>query len=299
MRNSILGPPPTPAVDHPILKEGKLFKQRDVFKGWRERYFVLQGSFLLYYLEADDPMPRKSMLVTGCTITDAKPSMVGQQVFYTFTLSHPKHPETYRLSSSSMETANEWVSALKAVAAEDSESILMENPMRQSEKLIPNSSQKKVFSTPMKETKENIPCSIKSNAEDNPVTNIATTETKPEDEYVAGLGGEEAEKIRKAVSTLLEVTGPNASGWEEMFEKNGVNAYKKAGSGAVCVRGDTIIPYHPFDVFRLLLDINRQSELDPQKVVSKKVKQLNQYTSYQYLKFKQVSLNFLAIKHDI
>ena len=36
-----------------VTKEGILYKQRDVFKGWRPRKFQLQDSFLHYYLEND------------------------------------------------------------------------------------------------------------------------------------------------------------------------------------------------------------------------------------------------------
>ena len=89
--------PPTTSVNlsGPGRKQGVLYKQRfvlhlilrllggnhlknnscrDVFKGWRPRVFVLdeQMAALHYYLQEDEVQsgqPRKSILLSGCTIT--------------------------------------------------------------------------------------------------------------------------------------------------------------------------------------------------------------------------------------
>ena len=58
----------TDAVTGTVLKAGICYKQRDVFKGWRPRHFVLVDYFLQYYIEADDAMPRNTLDLTGIVL---------------------------------------------------------------------------------------------------------------------------------------------------------------------------------------------------------------------------------------
>ena len=47
----------------PVLREGLLYKQRNHFKGWRSRWFVLDNQFLHYYLEKEDMASRNSIQI--------------------------------------------------------------------------------------------------------------------------------------------------------------------------------------------------------------------------------------------
>ena len=73
-----------------IKKEGTLFKQRDIFKGWRPRHFVLQAAFLHYYTNKDDDVPHKSLDLRGCTVSPIKSSKSGEIMYFPFVLSKPK-----------------------------------------------------------------------------------------------------------------------------------------------------------------------------------------------------------------
>jgi hypothetical protein len=128
-----------------LCMEGILYKQRDVFKGWRPRYFTLQVStlllqenfqiyylfrhfnrlmmhipkdvFLHYFLEKDDLNPRKSMDLTGCSVDSIRPAKVGDMEFFPFIVSHPKSTKVYNLAATSLQTAEAWMSAIKKAAA--------------------------------------------------------------------------------------------------------------------------------------------------------------------------------------
>ena len=84
-----------------VRKQGTLYKQRDLFKGWRPRHFVLQDNFLHYYLEPDDPVPRNTLDLTGCSITTTKSVTVDGVEYFPFVITHPKSKTPYHLSSDS------------------------------------------------------------------------------------------------------------------------------------------------------------------------------------------------------
>ncbi len=46
-------------------KRGSLLKQRDFMKGWRSRYFVLEGKMLSYYKQRTDPLPRGALFLAN------------------------------------------------------------------------------------------------------------------------------------------------------------------------------------------------------------------------------------------
>lgn len=57
-RRRVAGSAPSPLDRAPLWHCGHLFKQRDLLKGWRKRYFVLEGAELKYYLSSMDINPR-------------------------------------------------------------------------------------------------------------------------------------------------------------------------------------------------------------------------------------------------
>lgn len=65
----------TGSIAASITRQGTLYKQRDVFKGWRPRHFVLSDYFLQYYIEPDDVLPRNTLDLTGESAVTALPSI--------------------------------------------------------------------------------------------------------------------------------------------------------------------------------------------------------------------------------
>lgn len=57
-RRPVSGAGPALQDQTTVWHRGHLFKQRDVLKGWRKRYFVLEGGELRYYLRREDINPR-------------------------------------------------------------------------------------------------------------------------------------------------------------------------------------------------------------------------------------------------
>ena len=55
-------PAPTPEL---VGRAGMLLKQRDIMKGWRERYFVLEGKLLSYYKQKTDTVPRGAVFLAN------------------------------------------------------------------------------------------------------------------------------------------------------------------------------------------------------------------------------------------
>ena len=92
--------------------KGTLFKQRDVFKGWRPRLFELQDNFLHYYMEESDPLPKGSMDICGCSVTSIKPTKVDGVEYFPFVITHPNDARTYNLASDKKSTADEWIAKI-------------------------------------------------------------------------------------------------------------------------------------------------------------------------------------------
>jgi hypothetical protein len=55
-----------------VLKSGWLLKKRDVFNGWRCRYFVLYPGKLAYYTDQHDTQPKAVVSLVGAEVYAAK-----------------------------------------------------------------------------------------------------------------------------------------------------------------------------------------------------------------------------------
>ena len=74
-----------------------------------------------------------------------------------------------------------------------------------------------------------------------------------------------------------------------MFEKSGVIATRKAGSGgAICVRGVTVLPYTIPEIFGAISTAEDRKELDRQLDTYKRLKWFSYHTGVEYLRFKPV-----------
>ncbi|CAN0048837.1 unnamed protein product, partial [Ectocarpus fasciculatus] len=98
-----------------------------------------------------------------------------------------------------------------------------------------------------------------------------------------------ASQIDKAAQSLLLDASPRAEGWEPMFEKPGVVATKKAGSGgAICVRGEATLPFTIAEIFDASSTAAARKALDSQLHTYTRLKWFSRHTGVEYLRFKPV-----------
>lgn len=251
-----------------IRKSGVLYKQRDVFKGWRARHFTLQDNFLHYSLEADDPVPRDTMDLTGCSVTTSKSVIVDGVEYYPFVITHPKSTKTYNLSSTSKLETDVWVAKIL-----DAASTPIAAPMpsqgkveRLLERRDPNHDDDAAHED------------VTSNK--NLVNSVLTLANIPK-KFTA--------KLELAMQAMLDAVAPDAQGWEALFEKSGVKAMKRSGD-VICVRGESVMPYCVLDVFEMIMSVERQVEIDPQQRLHEVIRKYSNHTWAEYILFKGVSV---------
>jgi len=259
-----------------VIKEGELFKQRDVFKGWRSRIFVLQGTFLHYYMSKDDVAPKKTMEVVGCTIIDLGKTVVGDLTLYPFVISHPKSNKSYNLASESHEETMEWIAKIQAAS---------EKTMSDSEgserggyvgRLLDRRPAKAIADDDKTDEEKQIASQIA------PVDPELTLKDIPS-KYTF--------KIDMAVESLLDaVSETTTMDWQFSFSKSGVDVYRVGGSSGstVCVRGETTVPYPMIEVFGTLMNRSTIKDLNPQIASVKELKKYSDNTFVDYIKCKQV-----------
>lgn len=263
------GTPGSKTNDAPgsIRKSGVLYKQRDVFKGWRARHFTLQDNFLHYSLEADDPVPRDTMDLTGCSVTSSKAVTVDGVEYYPFVITHPKSTKTYNLSSTSKLETDVWVAKILDAA---STPVAAPVPQGKVERLL--------------ERREPDPKDEDAAHEDVSNKNIVNSVLT-----LANIPKKFSSKLELAMQAMLDAVAPEATGWEALFEKSGVKAMKRSGD-VICVRGESIMPYCVLDVFEMIMSVERQVEIDPQQRLHEIIRSYSNHTWAEYILFKGVSL---------
>ena len=105
-------------------------------------------------------------------------------------------------------------------------------------------------------------------------------------------------RIESTVSAAIEASSPNAD-WEMMFEKNGVIARKRTSGSLLYVRGDTIVPYSLLEVFRLLMDSDMQSNINPKLAFCEKLIIYSPNTFVEYDKFKGVRFSCYVLTNMV
>jgi hypothetical protein len=219
----------------------------------RKGLFELQAVInLIHYLF--------SVQVFGSTVTSVRSTKVGDVEHFPFVVSHSKSTKTYNLSADSKEAADRWMKVLREASARDAPPPL---PSSTIDRLLDR--------RPLVEDDD-------SSCKVPPPLNPEMTRNNIPEKY--------APKVEKAVENVLGLC-ESEQGWSPMFEKDGVRALKKSGV-AVCVRSDMMIPFSLLDVFTLLINENRQKDIDPSLKVTRRVKLFSDNTFVEYSRYKQV-----------
>jgi len=96
-----------------VYKTGMLHKQRDHFKGWRPRKFVLENSLLSYFVEEKDSQPKKTVDISGSKVSLSGPVKgPADEDLTSFTLSHPNMLKAYVLACSAADL-DSWIEVLQ------------------------------------------------------------------------------------------------------------------------------------------------------------------------------------------
>jgi hypothetical protein len=247
-----------------IRKQGTLYKQRDLMKGWRPRHFVLENNLLSYYLEADDPSPRLTLDLSGCSVSTTKSVSVDGIEYFPFVITHPKTGKSYYLSCDSKLETDMWVAKLLEAA----------------NFVVPNPSTKEGGAA----ESENSP--VKSPAVMGSVRLMSNVEHA--NETRSYIPEDLLPKIEQKAQYFLDMLSPEATGWEPLFEKNGLVAKKKPSGNLICVKGELQVAFNLLDVWALVTDGSRQCELDPQRNLHERIKDYSNHTFVDYIRFKGV-----------
>ncbi|GMH92571.1 hypothetical protein TL16_g12384 [Triparma laevis f. inornata] len=245
----------------PPTKKGTLYKKRDVFKGYRPRLFVLDPPILHYYLDASDPAPRKSIFLTGCTITPE--SWGDDSTSPGLRISHPSTSVTYHLGTHNSSERDSWISSLTAAAVETPPS------PRPSHQPSPG-----FAVSPKPKPSPSLPRYL-----DVPTQAIESLETAFHQMEMLSAG-----TLSSTATDKPEGTDVN---WNFLFEKKGVTAATVNGAN-VTVRGDSIMNQPPLKVFQTVINVFCKEKYDNQMDSGKRLTTYNPHTFVDYLKFKPV-----------
>lgn len=246
-----------------ISKEGVLYKQRDVFKGWRPRRFTLQDSLLHYYLENSDEasVPRKTMELCGCSVIDVKPTKVGDVDYYPFVISHPSSALTYNLASTSKEETNDWVSKIR-------EASLLQRSETPKSTIVDRLLERKV--------------------REGDIDGQSTLPFLNPDSTVKNIPEKLKWKVEAAIQSLFNAVYEEDNEWEVLFEKHSVLAKKKPNTGVITVKGESLVNYQIKDVFDAIINEDKFREIDEQIFSSKVLKTYSVNTFVVYRQSKHV-----------
>ena len=236
-----------------LTKEGSLYKQRDVFKGWRPRHFILQDSLLSYYVDASDPNPKNTLDISGCTITPGSSFREDDVDLYPFVII-PPHASTsvlkkYHLSADTLQTSESWILALREAAA-------VVAPFVPTDRDRDTVSRRGTVGGGGGDDETHLAASVEAAKPFNPSVAISNIPNRFR------------QRVERAVQAMLVAVGPAATGWEPMFEKEKLKAQKRTGWGdrgdVICVRGDEVLNHSLVSIFDLLVDPSKAREVNPQ-----------------------------------
>eukprot|EP00735_Rhodelphis_limneticus_P014986 TRINITY_DN9112_c0_g1::TRINITY_DN9112_c0_g1_i1::g.18218::m.18218 TRINITY_DN9112_c0_g1::TRINITY_DN9112_c0_g1_i1::g.18218 ORF type:complete len:180 (+),score=11.67,sp/Q9ST43/PH1_ARATH/41.23/3e-26,PH/PF00169.24/4.8e-23,PH_11/PF15413.1/5.1e-08,PH_3/PF14593.1/1.3e-08,PH_9/PF15410.1/0.00014,PH_8/PF15409.1/0.0023,PH_6/PF15406.1/0.015,PH_6/PF15406.1/1.9e+03 TRINITY_DN9112_c0_g1_i1:30-542(+) len=97
-----------PALTGKKLKEGWLTKQGGIIRNWKERWFILTDSQLVYFKDKDAIQPQALINLKQCTSIKGAEELL--QKDYSFQLQTPDR--TYFFLASSEQDKTEWINAI-------------------------------------------------------------------------------------------------------------------------------------------------------------------------------------------
>eukprot|EP01035_Chromulina_nebulosa_P018913 gene18913-24717_t len=255
-----------------VIKQGILYKQRDVFKGWRPRKFVLQDTFLHYYLENDDTIPKKTMDINGCYLIEVKPNKVGDTEYFPFVISHPKSTKTYNLAALSKNESIDWMNKIKEQSLKTPSMSVAMNIV--ADRLL----ERRIRTVPLNDESTDDNETNKNGIEIvNPMNTLANIPKK----YLS--------KVEAAVEAILQTFDPNnEDSWEVLYDKNGVTAKRKHGNVVTVKAESLILNQNVSNIFQLILNQEKAKEIDPQIHSTKIIKEFSSHTNIYYRKSKPV-----------
>jgi len=280
-----------------LMKQGILYKQRDHFKGWRPRNFVLIDNTLSYYIDGEDSTPKGTLVLTGCTCAEATPTMADGVEYFHFTLEHPNNSKPYHLSAISTTDADDWIAKINQAAKVQEAPASASKPAarRTSYTNIPNTS---AGHDAPQETKSSQNVPFKSGQTD------AERESTAEEADGAALTGKAVlkpeatqknipahlkESVEAKILEMFDAVSPGAPGWEIFMDKDGVKGLKRPGAGDVsAIRADCTMPFNILDVFQVVTCAENLLTMDPMRKVQETMKVFSNHTWVDYLRFKEV-----------
>jgi hypothetical protein len=292
-----------------LMKQGVLYKQRDVFKGWRPRQFVLIDNTLTYYIEGEEGTPKGTLVLTGCTCAAATPTMADGVEYFHFTLTHPHNSKPYHLSAISKADADDWIAkinqAAKVPIQDTPNSSSKAQVRRSSYSGSPNSTEVTPPSPNDSKSSQSVPFKTKTAtfADDiEPVPEAAEAEftgapgavgsaksiLKPDATY-KNIPAHLKDLVETKIEEMFDAVSPGAPGWEIFMDKDGVKGMKRPGSGDfAAIRADCTMPYNILDVFQIVTSAECQLVMDTMRKQQDVVKVFSNHTWLDYLRFKEV-----------
>ena len=258
------------------IKQGILYKQSDHLKIWKSRYFALNEHFLHYYLAKEDSIPRVSLqMVRGIKITSIpEPKNINGVLLYQFILSHPDASTEYLLATT-LEDRDSWIETINRIS--NGETLETEKNSTNNIEDIPDDTDHIVV-TPVDIVEISTVVAEDSNDPSAPVHRELVDFNVPITLKA---------KIDSIVAKILEYSSPEFTrDWTLMYEKEGVKATRRPGPGIICVRGESLLPYNPVEIFELSLNPSMKTIVDPNIDIYERGKWLNFHTGHEYLRSK-------------
>jgi hypothetical protein len=259
---------------YPSLKEGTLYKQSDHLKIWKPRHFILNQHFLHSYLHKEDTVPRMSwQMIRGIRVTPVQePKLINGYQMHVMTISHPETSTEYQLATT-LEERDLWISMIQHIINGEhiSTSISMDEEDLQSGDMEPS------FTSQLKKT---LPTSSSSDS---------NSPNEPFHRHLVDYGVPITlkEKIDSIAATILDYSSPEFTrDWPIMYEKDGVKGARRPGSGLICVRGESLLPYTIPEIFSLALNPMMKKVVDPNVDQYERGKWFNFHTGHEYMKSK-------------
>jgi hypothetical protein len=295
-----------------LMKQGILYKQRDVFKGWRPRNFVLIDNTLTYYVEGEEGTPKGTLALSGCSCAAGTPSRAEGVEYFHFTITHPGNNKPYHLSALSKTEADDWIAKINQAGKTQDPQISSKTTHTRRSTYTTNGaeggSMKEAADTAMALEGVQSPASSTvpfSDSGANSATDRAAEETesaatnapstndtaivKP-DATLKNVPAHLADKLESKIADMFDAISPGAPGWEIFMDKEGVKGLKRPGQGDLsAIRADSLFPYNILDVFQCVTSVECLMIMDTMRKQQDKLKILSNHSWIEYFRFRDVS----------